>query len=75
MSCRMGVGRTGTMLSCILVSMGLTVKEALEKVRKERKQLEAFETSDQREAILTFAGRNNRVQPSSARGNKAILTN
>jgi len=58
-SCKAGVGRTGMMLSCVLVSMGFPLGEALETLKRTRNQLEAYESSDQHNAIITFAQRNN----------------
>jgi atypical dual specificity phosphatase len=57
-SCKAGVGRTGMMLSCVLVSMGFPLREALETVKRMRNQLEAYESSDQHDAIITFTKRN-----------------
>jgi atypical dual specificity phosphatase len=52
-SCGAGIGRTGTILTCILISLCNTVEEAYEIMKNARR--EAFETIDQREAILKFA--------------------
>jgi atypical dual specificity phosphatase len=56
-SCKAGIGRTGMMLSCVLVSLGFPVREALETVKRTRNQPEAYESSDQHDAIITFAER------------------
>ena len=56
-SCKAGIGRTGMMLACVLVSMGFTLEEALETVRRTRHQPEAYESSDQYDAIIAFAER------------------
>jgi atypical dual specificity phosphatase len=52
-SCGAGIGRTGTILTCILISMCNPVGEAF-KIMKNAGR-EAFETPDQHRAILRFA--------------------
>ncbi len=54
-SCDAGAGRTGTILSCILISLCYTVDEAVEKVKKTRNQDKAWEKPEQYQAILTWA--------------------
>jgi len=56
-SCGFGIGRTGTILSCILISWCYNVKDALQKVQKERRQEKAWEKENQLNAILTYAER------------------
>jgi atypical dual specificity phosphatase len=51
--CRAGLGRTGTILACYLVSQGLTAKEAIAKVRRMRPG--SIETIEQEEAIFRYA--------------------
>lgn len=54
-SCGAGIGRTGTILSCILISFCYTLDKAIEKVRETRRQEQAWETMDQHQAIVRFA--------------------
>ena len=60
--CRAGLGRTGTMLACYLVSRGRPAEEALEQVRRQRPG--SVETAGQEEAVRACArrraGRNGR---------------
>lgn len=51
--CRAGLGRTGTVLACWLVSQGLTPDDAIQDVRRRRPG--SIETDDQEAAIRTFA--------------------
>jgi atypical dual specificity phosphatase len=60
-SCGAGVGRTGTILTCILISLCFTFEEAINIVQKTRKQGQAWETPGQYQAILTFAKRNKKA--------------
>ncbi len=50
--CRMGIGRTGTMLACYLVSTGLTADEAIRTVRRLRPG--SIETGDQERAVKGY---------------------
>ncbi len=59
--CGAGIGRTGTILSCILISLCYTVKQVLELVPRMRKQEKAWETEEQHQAIISFAGRIDKV--------------
>jgi atypical dual specificity phosphatase len=52
-SCGAGIGRTGTTLACILISLCNPVEEAFEILKNVER--EAFETADQRAAIFKFA--------------------
>lgn len=52
-SCGAGKGRTGTILTCILISMGNNALEAIDIMRKANRV--AFETDDQERAIFQFA--------------------
>lgn len=52
-SCGAGIGRTGTILTCILISLCNPLEEAFEIMKSAKR--EAFETADQREAIMKFA--------------------
>ena len=51
--CRAGLGRTGTMLACYLVSRGETPEDALEQVRLRRPG--SVETAGQEEAVRACA--------------------
>ena len=53
--CAMGLGRTGTMLSCYLVALGRTAEEAIREVRALRPF--SIETSAQERAVAEFARR------------------
>ena len=53
--CRAGLGRTGTMLACYLVSRGHPPEEALEQVRRQRPG--SVETAGQEEAVRACARR------------------
>jgi len=56
-SCGAGIGRTGTILSCILISLCYTVEEASKLVPRTRKQKRGWETEDQHQMITSFARR------------------
>jgi atypical dual specificity phosphatase len=51
-SCNAGIGRSGVILACYLVSKGLTATEALELVRKKRGR--GPEILEQLEAVITY---------------------
>ncbi|NOG85517.1 MAG: protein phosphatase [Planctomycetes bacterium] len=51
--CDAGIGRTGTMLACYLVSKGYTAEEAVEEVR--RKRPGSIETVEQEKIINKYA--------------------
>jgi atypical dual specificity phosphatase len=53
--CGAGLGRTGVVLACYLVSKGMTVQHAMARVRRLRPG--SIETQEQEEAILEFARR------------------
>lgn len=50
--CRAGLGRTGTMLACYLVTQGATAEEALEQVRRQRPG--SVETESQEETVRLY---------------------
>jgi atypical dual specificity phosphatase len=50
--CGGGLGRTGTLLACYLVSQGLTTVDAIERVRRLRPG--SIETREQINAIMTY---------------------
>ncbi len=52
-SCGAGIGRTGTILTCILISMGHPLDEALQLMEKADRL--PFETEEQRQAIVDYA--------------------
>lgn len=54
-SCGAGLGRTGTILACYLVSSCLSSEEAISEVRAKRPG--SIETKEQEEAIITYASR------------------
>ena len=54
-SCFAGIGRSGTVLTCVLLSLCYSVDEAVREVRRTRHW--AWETADQHQAIITFAKR------------------
>lgn len=54
-SCDAGVGRTGMILTCILISYCYTIERAIDTVQKTRNQPKAWETADQYKAILRYA--------------------
>jgi len=53
--CRAGIGRTGTALAAVLVSLGRDVDAAIELVRRTRPG--SIETSEQEAAVRAFARR------------------
>lgn len=55
-SCGAGIGRTGMILACVLISIGYTVEDALDTIRRTRKH-KAWETDEQYQAILDFANK------------------
>ncbi len=54
--CDAGVGRTGTMLACYLVSKGHSATDAIEEVRAKRPG--SIETIEQEEVVLEFESKN-----------------
>jgi atypical dual specificity phosphatase len=50
--CRAGIGRTGTLLACLLVSMGLPADEAIARVREERPG--SIETLQQEQSVCAW---------------------
>jgi len=52
-SCGVGLGRTGVVLGCFLVSLGYKAQEAINEVRAKRPG--SIETEAQEEAIKTYA--------------------
>jgi atypical dual specificity phosphatase len=53
--CAAGLGRTGTLLACYLVSIGLEPSEAIARIRKVRPG--SVETAAQEAAVVAFAQR------------------
>lgn len=53
--CGAGLGRTGTMLACWLVTQGMTARDAIARVRRLRPG--SIETEEQSAAIVEFARR------------------
>jgi len=53
--CRMGWGRTGSMLASYLVSKGFDADSAIEEVRRKRPR--SVESSEQEEAVRDYASR------------------
>lgn len=53
--CGAGLGRTGTMLACYMVTQGLSAKNAIARVRRLRPG--SVETDEQSEAVEEFARR------------------
>nr|MDO8099086.1 dual specificity protein phosphatase family protein [Candidatus Njordarchaeota archaeon] len=53
--CRMGWGRTGSMLACYLVSKGFDAESAIEEVRRLRPR--SVESTEQEEAVRDYASR------------------
>ena len=53
--CDAGIGRTGTMLACYLVSKGYSATEAIEEVRIRRPG--SLETIEQEEVVLKYEGK------------------
>ena len=56
--CEAGIGRTGTVLACYLVSKGYNAPDAIQEVRKKRPG--SIETIEQEEVVLRFEGKNER---------------
>ena len=56
--CEAGIGRTGTVLACYLVSKGYNALDAIQEVRKKRPG--SIETIEQEEVVLRFEGKNER---------------
>jgi len=54
-SCGAGIGRTGTILGCYLVSLGHTAEQAVQQLRSTRPR--SVEVLEQREAIIEFERR------------------
>jgi atypical dual specificity phosphatase len=50
--CRAGMGRTGTILACLMVSMGLPADEAIARVREERPG--SIETFQQEQSVYAW---------------------
>ena len=53
--CEAGIGRTGTMLACYLVSIGYNAADAIEEVRVKRPG--SIETIEQEEVVREFEGK------------------
>jgi atypical dual specificity phosphatase len=53
--CGAGIGRTGTILACYLVTQGLSAHDALTRIRRLRPG--SVETPEQEDAIVEFARR------------------
>ena len=56
--CDAGIGRTGTVLACYLVSKGYNAADAIEEVRSKRPG--SLETIEQEEVVLKFESKNER---------------
>ncbi len=56
--CDAGIGRTGTVLACYLVSKGYNAADAIEEVRSKRPG--SLETNEQEEVVLKFESKNER---------------
>ena len=56
--CDAGIGRTGTILACYLVSKGYNAADAIEEVRTKRPG--SLETIEQEEIVLKFEGKDER---------------
>ncbi len=54
--CEAGMGRTGTLLACYLVSKGHSATDAIEEVRTKRPG--SIETIEQEEVVLKFESKN-----------------
>ncbi len=54
-SCDAGIGRTGTILACYLVSKSYTSEQAIEEVKRRRGA--EIEAEEQKEAVRTYAMR------------------
>jgi len=57
-SCGAGIGRTGTILGCYLVSLGHTAEQAIQQLRLARPR--SVEVLEQREAIIEFERRSHK---------------
>lgn len=53
--CEAGIGRTGTMLACYLVSKGHSARKAISEVRKKRPG--SIETTEQEDTIIKYEER------------------
>ena len=63
--CMAGIGRTGTVLAAVLVSLGKTAPEAIDEVRRLRAG--SLETTAQEAAVRAFERRLGSTSPSDAR--------
>lgn len=54
-SCHAGIGRTGTILACYLVSKCSAAEQAISKVKQQRPG--SIETKEQKEAVIVYANR------------------
>lgn len=59
-SCGAGLGRTGTILACYLISQGLGQEAAIREVRSKRPG--SIETEEQEEAIIKYANSENKIR-------------
>ncbi len=58
--CGAGIGRTGTMLGCYLVTQGLTGRDAIARIRQLRPS--SIETPEQEEAVEEYARRQRKLE-------------
>ena len=58
--CSAGLGRTGTVLSCYLVTQGLSAQDAIARVRQLRPS--SIETPEQEEAVEEYARRQRKLE-------------
>jgi atypical dual specificity phosphatase len=58
-SCGAGVGRTGTVLTCILISMGNSLEEAEKMMTKANRSV--CETESQRQVIVNYARKTDKI--------------
>lgn len=65
-ACMGGVGRTGTVVACVLVAAGLTVSGAIAEVRRARHP-EAVETPEQERFVAAYAAHRAAVSAGSGR--------